>query len=152
LILTALLYPDIVERIYKRVEKRGDCLICLYKPTINKYTQIWLGEHFYRKEGTHRVVWELIHGPIKDGMQILHTCDIRPCIEDTHLFEGTVQDNQRDKMKKGRGWNQILTVQDVIDIRRALSEGERSFVVANLYNVSACTIRDIQTRRTWSHV
>lgn len=36
------------------------------------------------------------------GMMALHTCDVRSCVEKTHLWEGTHQDNMDDMKKKGR--------------------------------------------------
>lgn len=52
--------------------------------------------------GAHRVSWELHNGPIPDGMYVLHTCDVRPCVNPDHLFIGTQKDNIHDAIKKGR--------------------------------------------------
>jgi hypothetical protein len=50
----------------------------------------------------HRVAWELEHGPIPDGMLILHRCDNPACWAPEHLFLGTQADNVRDMHAKGR--------------------------------------------------
>jgi hypothetical protein len=50
----------------------------------------------------HRVAWELAFGPIPDGFAVCHRCDNRACINLTHLFLGTLTDNNRDRMRKGR--------------------------------------------------
>jgi hypothetical protein len=47
-------------------------------------------------------MWELCHGPIPDGLQVLHKCDVRLCANPDHLFLGTNQDNVNDKVAKGR--------------------------------------------------
>jgi len=58
----------------------------------------------------HRAAWELANGPIPKGMSVCHHCDVRNCIEPTHLWLGTYADNNRDMFAKGRhrsmgGWN-----------------------------------------------
>ena len=52
--------------------------------------------------GAHRLAWILTHGPIPDGLWVLHHCDNPPCCEPTHLFLGTAADNSADCEAKGR--------------------------------------------------
>ena len=53
----------------------------------------------------HRLAWELAHGPIPEGMLVLHKCDNPPCCNPEHLFIGTVADNMADKTRKKRARN-----------------------------------------------
>lgn len=57
----------------------------------------------------HRVVWESEHGPIPEGLCVLHHCDNPPCIRLSHLFLGTKGDNNRDRTEKRRHHNQQKT-------------------------------------------
>lgn len=48
-----------------------------------------------------RVAFFVLHGRWPDPCA-LHRCDTPMCIEENHLFEGTVADNARDMASKGR--------------------------------------------------
>jgi len=58
---------------------------------------------------THRIAWELLNGPIPDGLLIRHSCDNPPCCNPAHLSPGTVRDNAADMIAHGRGSNQRKT-------------------------------------------
>lgn len=50
----------------------------------------------------HRLVWECAYGSIPPKMFVCHRCDVRCCINPTHLFLGTNTDNMKDASLKGR--------------------------------------------------
>ena len=59
----------------------------------------------YKKKLVHRLSWELHFGPIPEGMQMCHRCDVPLCVNPGHLFIGTATDNVRDMFSKDRnGW------------------------------------------------
>jgi len=60
----------------------------------------------WRPRRAHRVAWELVNGPIPEGMDLCHECDNRLCVNVDHLFIGTRSENMLDCVEKGRSRNQ----------------------------------------------
>ena len=64
-----------------------------------------------RIDRAHRLAWELTHGLIPEGLQVLHTCDrphvpedvaSRRCVNPAQPYAGTRTDNVLDAMARGR--------------------------------------------------
>lgn len=91
------------------------------------------------------------NGPIPDGLLILHKCDIRQCVNPSHLFLGTYQDNMDDKCIKGcdRNGCERLTVDQVQEIRQ--SPLFRN-TLGRKYGVSPQAIHKIRHFITWKKV
>ena len=50
----------------------------------------------------HRVSYMGFKGEIPEGMNVLHVCDVRTCVNPEHLFLGTQRENIKDMVTKGR--------------------------------------------------
>ena len=99
----------------------------------------------------HRVAYEIFRGPILEGLRVLHKCDNPPCVNPNHLFLGTPADNTKDMVEKGRTCSP-LTIAAVREIRKALVGGESQQKIAVRFNVSQCTINNINIGHTWRHI
>ena len=69
---------------------------------------IWTGPYQYDYYGrcgklyAHRLSFTIHNGPIPDGMQVCHRCDVPMCVNPKHLFLGDQVRNVNDSMQKGR--------------------------------------------------
>ena len=66
------------------------------------YGQIGLGGRGKGMEKSNRTAWRLTNGPIPPGMNVLHHCDNPSCCNPSHLFLGTLADNNADMKAKLR--------------------------------------------------
>lgn len=67
-----------------------------------------------RKTLAHIWAHETFIGPIPDGMQVLHSCDVKRCVNPAHLSAGTGSQNTQDAYDRGRvtGWAPKTTEHD----------------------------------------
>lgn len=113
-----------------------------------------------RNHKAHRWAWMLAHGPIPDGMVVMHTCDNPPCVNELHLRLGTQAENVADMRAKNRGNNVTgvachtakLTPDRVRFIRRKRAEGWTAKALAAFFRVDRATICDVVAGRTWRTV
>ncbi len=159
-------------RFWGRVDKSGECWIWTGPCQGKGYGQAPVPGG--RSKRAHRVAWELVHGPIPDGISVLHHCDNPPCVRPKHLFLGTAADNNADMMAKGRqrpgithagnrGWSTRnrqrvigagnpaakLAPEQVETIRARRLSGEPLSRLAVEFGVSETTISRIALGRSW---
>lgn len=118
---------------------------------------IWIadtnfGYGLFKFEGktskAHRVSWILNNGPIPDGLQVRHRCDVRCCVNPHHLELGTQRDNENDKIARGRN-QRNLTAEQVLAIR---DDPRTTREIAKDFCVSSMSVSEIKRRVYWKHL
>ena len=87
------------ELLWRRVEKTEGCWVWHGWRNTNGYGMVTKDG---RTQLVHRLIYELLVGLIPTRMLLCHHCDNPPCVNPAHMFVGTVSDNARDAMQKGR--------------------------------------------------
>lgn len=108
----------------------------------------------------HRLAWQLTHGAIPEGLDVLHRCDNPPCCNPKHLFLGTQLDNIKDMTTKNRqraprgakAHFAKLTAAKVLKLRRMYDDGTNQVLLAKKFGVSQSSISAAILRKTWKHV
>jgi len=142
------------ERHAAKVDRRGpdECWPWLAGRDKSGYGTLQVG---HRPHRAHRIAWEAAHNAtIPPGMVIRHRCDNPPCQNPAHLEVGTVADNARDMVERGRhrmgnpetlgNFRRRLTDDQVDEIRTRFTGayGEKA-ALARRYGVSDEHIRRI---------
>lgn len=136
---------------------KNNCYIC---------TSHYLNEKGYARMRKHRAktlihrhIYEECFGEIPEGLIVRHKCDNPSCINPEHLELGTLADNNNDRMIRGRhvpankkGENHHMNKLTEKDVRYIRKSKESRKKLAQLFNVSECTISDVRNFKSWKEV
>lgn len=106
----------------------------------------------------HRLSYLYFLNRLDENLLVCHHCDNPKCVNPDHLFQGTIQDNNRDRTNKDRQpkgenhYRAILTANQVVEIRRLARSGKTHRELAETYGVSISTVSALILRRNWKHI
>lgn len=81
------------DRFWEKVDKSGECWLWTAAKSVGGYGQFWPASRVRRY--AHCYAYELLVGPIPEGLQIDHLCRVRLCVNPDHLEAVTQQENNR---------------------------------------------------------
>jgi hypothetical protein len=84
-----------------------------------------------------------------NAMHVRHTCDQPACINPRHLVYGTALENMRDRDRKGRNGNVVVSRDTVRAIVLALRDGDRPSDIAKRLGVPSNLVSRIKTGKSW---
>ena len=139
-----------------------ECLIWPYSTRGTGYGQVSIGRG--KADYAHRVAYRLSKGEIPEGKLVMHSCDVKKCINPRHLLAGTNDENIRDaKMKGGMtgplhppvgeaSGRAVLSQWKVMRIRKQHAQGVSERKLAARFNVGRTTIQKVVKGETWKHL
>lgn len=90
--------PTLLDRIGTKFTAGDECWIWHGAKDTMGYGQIWANQ---RVQYAHRVLYELLVGPIPEGLQLDHLCRVPACVRPAHCEPVTMQENIRRGNKTG---------------------------------------------------
>lgn len=137
---------DLKRRLASRTRKNGDCIEWTGCRTGGGYGQIRVDNVRWT---VHRLAYTLNVAPIPDGLNVIHICDNRRCINADHLATATHNANMADMKLKGRAPHgskhpaSKLRPADIPRIKAAAFSGRRHKDIAKQFGVSRPTITKV---------
>ena len=96
----------------------------------------------------HRYSQHIHNGLDNNKPIVMHTCDNPSCVNPKHLINGTVQDNNLDKLNKGRQARKF-TDKEVEEIRQSSLSNKD---LCKKFNVPDVTIWYIRSYKSYKHL
>lgn len=134
---------------WAKVRKTNGCWVWTSGLYWDGYGKFWAGSQG-RTVRAHRFSYELHKGKIKKGLLVCHSCDNRLCVKPSHLWTGTVKDNNDDMTTKGRNFFSTsgnpslkLSNRQVERLRRDRGKGVLLRKLAQKYGVRESTVSRI---------
>lgn len=96
--------------------------------------------------------WIMHHlGHEIEGLQVCHKCGNPRCVNPDHLYMGTNTENMSDKFYHDT-LGQKLDADDAREIYRLAHSGHSADEIADLFDISACMVRNIKAKRQWKQI
>lgn len=136
------------ERFLSRVKKTDDCWLWMGRVNEKGYGVMPIARKNF---SAHRLSYEYFIGDIEVGEMVLHSCDVRSCVNPAHLFLGDAKLNAIDASSKGRTFtgehnNNCRHPDEVIEFVR--NSDLHPKVLRQMFGISDVHVYRIRNRRS----
>lgn len=115
------------------------------------YVSFSVNGKLIQRQVSHLVLLTFV-GPRPHGLMALHKNDDQFDNRPENLYWGTKKENGADCSRNGRVRNQLLTAEDVVEIRKRLKAGAKVCDLADEFLVTRHAISSIKRNKSWRHV
>ena len=142
------------ERFWSKVTKGDGCWNWTGSKNPKGYGRV---RHKGQMWNAHRLAWILSGKGDIGKFHVLHRCDNRACVNPEHLELGTIAENSRQMVERGRsvqGVRQVCAKLDddkVRTIRRMAATTTRT-ALADRFGVTHSIVSEIISGKRWKHV
>lgn len=147
---------------YRRIKHRGRNACWLWPK--NQLNAVGYGQLALRRKGkrvrilAHCLSYELHINPIPDGLQVMHLCDAKRCVNPHHLITGTQLENEAGKVLRGRSnrgedrWCATLTNAQAQELLNQFRKGVSVSQLSHKFCVTYWVAYSIAKRLRWKYL
>lgn len=108
-----------------------------------------------RTELAHRLMFEHFNGSLPKEAVLLHSCDVRNCVNPSHLSIGTRTDNAADrdsKQRQARGERQGSAKLNEALVREIFDASGTQQEIADRFGITDSHVCLIKNGKAWKHL
>ena len=148
--------PDFLAKFWAQVDKSNDCWLWTGQLGTKGYGQFRDGSGAWWLP--HRLSWAIANKADPGRLYVCHKCDVPACVNPKHMYLGTPQDNNSDRVQKGhqhdacgeRNSQARLTRQQVVEIRNEYTSSNTTIAdLARKHRLSVGAVRSMLRGQTW---
>lgn len=146
------------QRFWIKVERRGPDECWFWTAALQRDGYAHFTNDDRKTISAHRRAYEILVGPIPDGMDLLHSCDVRHCVNPAHLRPGSHAENMAEAKARlrhaygERSYNAKLTEEIVIELRRRAKAGANYSVLAREFGHPISAVTCAINGHSWGHI
>ena len=143
-----------MDRFWEKVEPEPNtgCWLWIGATSQEGYGQVNVNK---TRMNAQKYAYLLFVGSVPNRTDVAHKCDMRSCVNPTHLFLATRKENMQDMVRKGRSLkgelqpNAKLTAADVREIRAKWDKGMTVTALGQRFGIRHSHVRRILTGERW---